>query len=157
MTTIGADYVDTTSTDTENWLPGHLADNIFVNLMEIGVDSETNSNKYIIQFADKFEYLRIRSPSTFFEIDTRDLDPETIILIDNYTKDCKTIEDRYSKLDEIIVEAVARIGKQAEPKILSSRTNGDNMALLKVALNEIREMVSFRWRLISGIKGRCVK
>ncbi len=151
MTTTGTVDI-ANSPNTENWTYEYLVDKVFFNLMQNGVNYETKSNKYIIQFVNKFEYFRIRSSSTFFEIDIKDLSEDTIKQIEDHTKDCKTVEEKYRKLDGVIVETIARICKQAEPIILSSKTNDDSEVLLKVALNEIREIVSFRWRFVDGDK-----
>lgn len=141
-------YLDDTS-----WTYECLVDNIFVNLMENGCDIDKKSNKYVLQFIDKFRYFRRRSPSTYFEINKKDLSAETINQLESYTKYCRTTGERYSKMDGVIVEAIARIAKQAQPEILSSCTDDDNRDLLKVALWEIREMVSFQWTFVDGENG----
>ena len=83
--------------------------------MENGYNEKTKSNKYVTQFIDKFKFLRIKSPSTFFEISIRDLNSESICQIDSFTKGCKTEQEKYFKLDGIFTEVIARIAKQAEP------------------------------------------
>ncbi len=128
------------------WSPCRLVDSIFNNLMESssrGNDENEKFNRYVMQMVDKFEFFRIKSPKIFFEISFKDLDSETITHIDDYTKNCKTIEEKYRELDEIVTEVIARITKQAEPAILSRRINEDQI-LLKVALNSMRELVSFQ-------------
>ena len=150
MTTI--DSADILSKPDQIWTLECLKDNIFVNLMENGYDKETKSNNYILQFVDKFRFLRLKSPSTFFEIDPKDLCSDTIKQIDNYAKDCKTTGERYHKLNGVIVEVIARIAKQAEPEIMSLSANDDNELFHKVQLCEIREMASRKWRLIDEVQ-----
>jgi len=118
--------------------------------MENGYDEISYSNKYIIQIINKFKYFRIKAGKLFFEISFKDLNNEAIEYIVEYTKDCKTAEEKYAKLDGIIVEVIARILKQAEPAILSSYTNESRRLWAKVALNEIRETISYRWKLVGG-------
>ena len=137
---------DMISTPDKVWTPGYLVDNIFVNLMENGYDEDTKSNEYVIQFVEKFPFLRIASSSTFFEIDTKDLDKDTIAQITDYAKDCKTREERYRRLNGVIVEAIARIAKQAEPLILSPIAN-EELIWIKTSLYQVREIVSNKWKL----------
>jgi hypothetical protein len=144
------DSVDNASSPDEIWTHGCLVDNIFVNLMKNGDDADTKSNEYVVQFLEKFRSFRIRSPSTFFEIDTKDLDKDTIAQINDYTKDCKTKEGKYHRLNGVIVDAIARIAKQAEPIILSSIVNEDT--LVKTSLYQVREALSQKWRLVGAVK-----
>ena len=130
--------------------PWKLADIIFVSLMENGDDTVSKSNKYITQIINKFKYIRIKTDEKFFEISFKDLNSESINHMAEYTKDCKTAEEKYAILNGVFVEVIARIIKQAEPAILSSYTNESRRLLAKVALNEIREMVSYHWRLVGG-------
>jgi hypothetical protein len=141
------DSANTISKPERDWTPEYLVDNIFVNLMKNGTDKETKSNKYILQFIEKFRYFRIRSDPTFFEIDTRDLDRDTIAQINDYAKDCRTKDERYQRLSGVIVEAVARIAGEAEPLILSSIVNEDAL-LVKVSLNQARGVLSKKWKLV---------
>ena len=145
MNSIGS--VDNISTADEIWTPGYLVDNIFVNLMENGYDKNTKSNEYILQLADKFRYFRIKSPITLYEISYKDLDVKTINHIRNYTKCCKSTEEKHQRLNWVIVDVIARIAKEAESRILSLYANEDKV-LLKARLSEIRELVSHKWRFI---------
>lgn len=128
-------------------LPSRLVDVIFVSLMENGYNENTKSNKYIVQFVHKFRFFRIKSPETSFEISYKDLNIEALNYIKDYTKDCKTTEEKYQKLDGVITEVIARITKQAEPIILSSITS-EGILWTKTSLNQIREVVSQKWALI---------
>jgi hypothetical protein len=136
--------------DVDIWSPSRIADAIFNDLMENGYDDISKSNKYIIQIIKKFRYIRIKLEEIHFEISFRDLNNEAIEYIVEYTKDCKTAEDKYARLDGIFTEVIARIIKQAEPAILSSYTDESKRSLAKVALNETREVISYRWRLVGG-------
>jgi hypothetical protein len=128
-----------TSQSLDDFSQGYLQDIIFVSIMENGYDEISHSNKYIIQIINKFKYFRIKADTLFFEISFKDLNNEAIEYIVEYTKDCKTAEEKYAKLDGIIAEVIARIIKQAEPAILSSYTNESRRLFAKVALNEIRD------------------
>ncbi len=139
--------LDNASNPNDVWSPGYLADSIFVSLMENGYDENTKSNEYIIQFVEKFRFLRIRSNSTFFEINTKDLDKDTISQINDYAKDCRTREERYHRLNGVIVEAIALIAKQAEPLILSSIAN-EELIWTKTSLYRVRETLSQKWKLV---------
>jgi len=132
--------------NTDSWSTEYLIDNIFNNLMENGYEKDEKINKYIIQLIDKFNFFRIKSPITIFEINIKDLYLETKYQINNYTEECKTKEKKYRKLDGIVTEVIARITKQATPMILSQRINED-IILFKSSLKEIRELVSFKWIL----------
>lgn len=132
--------------DMSSWC---LADIIFVSLMENGFDEVSNSNRYIIQIIKKFKYFRIKADKTFFEISFKDLNSETLDQIDGYTKDCKSIGEKYAKLNGVFAEVITRIAKQAEPMIVSSTAN-ESRLWNKTALNEIRETVSNRWKLVGG-------
>lgn len=135
-------------TENDNWTDSCLVDKIYDDLMENESNSNTKQNKYIHQFIYKFKFIRIKSPTTFFEISLRDINIETIKQIENYTNDCKTAEVKYNKLDGIFVEVIAWIAKQAEPSILSSRLNED-MVMLKTSLNQIRECVTRKWKIVN--------
>jgi hypothetical protein len=115
--------------------------------MENGYDSDTKQNKYIDQLVDKFKFFRLRSPSVYFEIYKQDFKDETTLHIENYIQDCKTSQEIYLKLNGIFTEVIARISKQAEPRILSLRINED-IVWIRNSLNEIRELVSFKWKLV---------
>jgi hypothetical protein len=134
------------------WTFEYLVDNMFVNLMENGYGKNTKLNKYIHQVADKFDLFRIRSPTTFFEINKKDLSNETLKQLEDYAKQgCKTKGERYQKLDGLFTEVIALIAKQAESKIISSRMGLDTV-WVKRSVHEIREFVSFRWILVDGNK-----
>jgi hypothetical protein len=141
------DSANTISKPDKDWTPGYLVDNIFVDLMENGHDENTNSNKYILQLTDKFTHFRIKSDFTLYDISFNDLSLETTDNIRNYTKDCKSPKEKHQRLDWVIVDVIARIAKQAESRILSLYPNEDQV-MIKVRINEIRELVSHRWRFI---------
>ena len=141
------DSANIMSKPDERWTPWYLVDNIFVNLMENGYVKNTKSNKYILQLTDKFKYFRIKSPVTLYEISYKDLDVKTTKQIKDYTKGCKSTEEKHQRLDWVIVDVISRISKEAEPRILFLYPNEDKR-LLKTRLNEIREMVSQKWRFI---------
>ena len=140
---------DCDNNDADLWLPSYLVDIIFVSLMEGGYDEVSKSNKYVVQIINKFKYFRIKADGKLFEISFKDLNSEALDLIAKYTKDCKDLDEKYAKLDGIIVEVISRITKQAEPAILSSYTI-EFRSFIKVALNEIRETMSCRWKLVGG-------
>jgi hypothetical protein len=126
-----------------SYTDGYLIDKIFNNLME----NFERANKYINQMVDKFWFFRIRSLNVYFDIDIQDFDEETIQLIEAYTSDCITNQQIYFKLNGTITEVIARITKQAEPKIISKRFNED-IAWLQSSLYETREVTSFKWRFV---------
>lgn len=117
--------------------------------MENGYDEALKSNKYIFQIVNKFKYFRINAEGKRYEISSKDLTIESLDLIAEYTKDCKDIDEKYAKLDGVIVEVISRIINQAEPAILSSYSK-ESRLFIKVALNEIRETMSYRWNLVRG-------
>lgn len=137
------------SSTTDGFSPGCIADIIFVSLMENGYDEVLKSNRYIIQIVNKFKYFRIKAEGKRFEISLKDLNSEALYHITEYTKDCKDPDEKYEKLDGIIVEVISRIIKQAEPAILSSYSKEFRL-FAKVALNEIREVSSRRWKMVGG-------
>jgi hypothetical protein len=140
--------IDNYYLEKDNWTTSYLIDNIYNDLIENGSNNDKKQNKYIHHFIDKFEFIRINSPTTFFEISLRDLNIETIKQIENYTNDCKTAEKKYNKLDGIFVEVIARIARQASPMILSLRLNEDT-AMLKISLHQIQECVTRQWKIVN--------
>ncbi len=143
--------VTASSSNTPIWTFECLVENMFVDLMDNGYAKNTKSNKYIHQVADKFDFFRIRSPITFFEIDKKDLSNETREQLEDYAKGCRTKEERYQKFDGLFTEVIALIAKQAEPKITSSRM-GMDIVWVKKSVHEVREFVSSRWRLVDSGK-----
>ncbi len=133
----------------DDWPPAYLIDIIFNNLMDDGYNGNRGQNKYINQMVRKFNLFRIRSPSTYFEIDKNDLDAQIIKQIEDCVRGCRTPREKYLRLNGIFVQVISRIAKQAEPIILSQMVNED-IVWIKVSLNEIRELVSFKWKLIGG-------
>jgi len=117
--------------------------------MKNGNDDITKQNKYIVQISEKFWLFQLRSDKIFFEIYKRDLDNETILLIEDYVKDCKTTKEKYLKLNGIITEVIAAIAKQSEHLIISQTMDTD-LEWLKRSVNEVREYVSLKWKLVSG-------
>jgi len=117
--------------------------------MKNGNDDITKQNKYIVQISEKFWLFQLRSDKIFFEIYKRDLDNETILLIEDYVKDCKTTKEKYLKLNGIITEVIAAIAKQSEHLIISQTMDTD-LEWLKRSVNEVREYVSLKWELVSG-------
>ncbi len=128
---------------------GYLIGKIFNDLMKNGYDSVIKQNKYIIQIVEKFWLFRVRSDRIFFEIYYRDLNNETILLIEDYTKDCKTPKEKYEKLNGIMTEVIACITKQSEHLIISKTIDIDK-EWLKTSINEIRESVSLKWKIVDG-------
>jgi len=117
--------------------------------MKNGNDDITKQNKYIVQISEKFWLFQLRSDKIFFEIYKRDLDNETILLIEDYVKDCKITKEKYLKLNGIITEVIAAIAKQSEHLIISQTMDTD-LEWLKRSVNEVREYVSLKWKLVSG-------
>ena len=117
--------------------------------MKNGNDDITKQNKYIVQISEKFWLFQLRSDKIFFEIYKRDLDNETILLIEDYVKDCKITKEKYLKLNGIMTEVIAAIAKQSEHLIIS-RTIGTDLEWLKRSVNEVREYVSLKWKLMDG-------
>lgn len=133
----------------DRWTDGYIFNNIFNNLMDNGCHGNKGQNKYIDQMVHKFRFFRIKSPSTYFEIDKNDLDAQTIKQIEDIIKGCKTPKEKYLKLNGVFVQSISRIAKQAEPIILSQMIYED-IVWVKASLNEIWELVSFKWKLIGG-------
>ncbi len=132
--------------NSDPWSIEYLTDNISNNLLESEGSNGETQNKYVGQLVDKFKYIRIKSPNVCFDIHETDLDNETIKQKDIHIQDCKTRGEKYIRLNPIITEVIARITEQAKPRILAGASN-DNMGLQR-SLNEIRELVSFKWKLI---------
>ena len=141
------DHCKGNDNDNGNWTPHYLVDKIFNDLMENGDNEITKQNKYLVQIKEKFLLFRLKSDKTFFEIYYQDLNNETKRLIENYIKDCKTPKEKYVKLNYIFTEVIASIVKQAEHLIISQKTE-ENITWIKRSINEIRECVSLRWKLI---------
>ena len=131
-----------------DYIDGHLIDKIFNDLIKNGYDNNSKQNKYLVQIAEKFWLFKPGLDKIFFEICKRDLDNEPILLIEDYTKDCKTAQEKYLKLNGIMTEVIAAIAKQSEHLIIS-QTNGD-LEWLKRLVNEVRECVSLEWKLMKG-------
>ena len=127
----------------------YLSDNIFNNLLESESNNGKTQNKYVDQIIDKLKYFRIKSPNVYFEIDTNDLKTETIKQIEDFIQGCRTTEEKYIKLNGVVTEVIAQIAKQAKPLILS-RGSSENTTWIEKSLAGIRELVSFRWKLIDG-------
>jgi len=138
-----------TSSTINDFTPWYLADVIFVCLMENGYDEVSKSNRYIIQLINKFKYFRIKTKGKCFEISFKDLNSEAIELVAEYTKNGEDSHEKYAILDGVIVEVISRITKQAEPAILSPYSKHTRL-WTKVALNEIREIASHRWKMVGG-------
>lgn len=128
---------------------GYLMDIIFVDLMNNEHNHDSKQNEYVAQFADKFRVFRLKSPSVFFEIDINDLSGETIKQVEDFIQGCRTTEEKYIKLNGVVTGVIAQIAKQAKPLILSRRSN-ENITWTEKSLAGIRELVSFRWKLIDG-------
>jgi hypothetical protein len=126
----------------DGWTPEYLIDKVFIDLMENG----KKKNKYIEQMVDKFKFFSLKSPDVCFDIYEMDLSDETIKHKDLHLQDCKTKDEKYSKLNPIFTEVIARITEQAKPQILAGVSS--NNIVIKRSLNEIRELVSFKWKLI---------
>jgi hypothetical protein len=133
---------------SEMWSTGYLVDKILDDLMEIEINSDLKFNKYILQILDKLRFFLIKSPKVHFDISFKDLGQDTLKLIKDYTKDCKTQEEKYAKLDGPMTEVIARITMQAKPLVLSSVREKEITTLLEASINQIRELVSFKWRFI---------
>jgi hypothetical protein len=129
---------------------GYLIDKIFNNLMENGYNYNIKQNKYIFQLVNKFQLFRLKSPNVYFEIHIRDLDSETIQLLEVYTRDCSTRHHKYLKLNWVFTEVITRIAKQAEPQIISIEMNENTIVWWKSSLNEIREITSLKWMVVSN-------
>ena len=138
----------TISSPSDSWTRGSLVDSIFNNLSECeSNNSGETQNKYVAQIIDKLKYLRLKLPDVCFEIDKNDLKPETTKQIKIYTRDYETPDKRYGRLDGVITQVIARIAKKARPMILSDSDNKD--IGLETSLNEIEDLVTFKWNLIN--------
>jgi len=73
--------------DDEVWLDGRLQNVISNQLMD-------NDNKYKNQALTKFQYFRIKSPYTFFDINIGDLADEIITQLEMCIKSCETREEK---------------------------------------------------------------
>jgi lysyl-tRNA synthetase class II len=94
-----------------DFTPSHLIDKIFNDLMENGYENSTKQNKYLVQIAEKFWSSRSRSDGIFFEICYPELAKETILLIAEYTRKCKTPKEKYKILNGIMTEVISSLAK----------------------------------------------
>lgn len=131
------------------WSTEYLIDNIFNDLMDKSLEDKNGMkiNKYLYQAITKFQYFRIKSPVTFFDIFKDDLSNETIKYLNDHVKDCNTGSRTYGKLNGIMTEVIALIYKQTEPLILSS-IQYEDIVWVKKTINEIRELLNKRWRYV---------
>jgi hypothetical protein len=128
----------------EIWSCNYLIDNIFNDLMD-----GQKADVYIKQFIDKFKYFRIKSPNIFFLINLKDLDKDTTIFqLERFVEDCKTPDEKRRRLDGILTDVIARIAKQAQPMI-SSQIKYEDIEYVKTVLDETREIVSLRWKIVN--------
>jgi hypothetical protein len=127
---------------------GYFVDKVFDDLMEIENNSTNKFAKYILQIYTKLKFFTIKSPAAYFDISLRDLKPDTIKIIRDYLKDCKTAQEKYAKLDGPMTEVIARITMQAKPMILSSVQEKEIATLYATSINQIRESVSYHWRFV---------
>jgi hypothetical protein len=134
--------------DNDYWSDNYLVDRIFNSLDENGTDKQTKSNKYILQLDKKFLLFISGSPEVRFNIYTSDLDEECLSKLKERVKNCKTVEESYSKLNYIFTEVIYRIAKQTEPYI-SSRTIGKDPTIDKMQFNRMREWVSDKWKIVN--------
>ena len=126
------------------WNCNYLIDKILNDLMD-GQKADT----YIKEFTDKFPSFRIKSPKAIFLIYLKDLDKHTtIIQLESFVKYCKTPYEKRVRLDGVFTEVIARIAKQAQPLILSN-IKYEDIEYTKIALSEIREIVSLKWDLVN--------
>jgi len=142
-------YIDESVAKSNDFTDGYLIDKIFNDLMQSGYDNIAKQNTYLVQIAEKFWLLKLRSDKIFFEIHYQDLDKQTIQLLKEYTQDCKKPIEKYLKLNGIMTEVIAAIAKQSEHLIIS-RTIGTDLEWLKRSVNEVREYVSLKWKLMDG-------
>jgi len=134
---------------SDTWTYGHLVDKIFNDLMDSRVleKDKKRINKYILQAAEKFKYIRIKSPEIKFSIYFQDFKEDTIKDIHLYVKDCKSKDEVYLKLDGPISEVIALIYKEAQPLILSTIKYEDSEWVEK-SINGIRTLISRKWRFV---------
>ncbi len=133
------------------WSTEYLIDNIFNDMMDKSTEGNNgnNINKYINQAIIKFQDFRKKSSVTFFDICKSDLSNETRKHLNDYVKDCSSESKIYQKLDGIMTEVVALIFKQAESLILSCIEFEDEV-WVKKTINEIRDLIKKRWRLVKA-------
>jgi hypothetical protein len=133
------------------WSTAYLIDNIFNDLMDKSIEDKNGKkfNKYIHQAITKFQDFRRKSSLTFFYIFKDDLSAETKKHLNDYIKTCNTPKKRYQKLNGIMTEVIALIYKQAESLILSN-IELEDIIWVKKAINEIRERLRNKWRMIKA-------
>jgi hypothetical protein len=130
------------NSDNEPWSDNRIEIAIFNQLMDA-------DDRYIGQATEKFTYFRLTSDSVFFDIDLEDLSEEVINQLEICTKNYKTKEEKYNRLDSIIVQTIFLVYKNsAGPKILS--TTKEDSIFVKSALNEIPSLTSHKWRLVDS-------
>lgn len=95
---------------------------------------------------DKFKFFRLKSPSIYFEICEKDLDDETIKQKELHMQDCKNDKAKHINLNGVFAEVIARITAPAEP-LISAGSSSENTGLER-SLNEIRQLVSSKWKSI---------
>ena len=104
-------------------------------------------SKYINQAVEKFRYFRIKSPVTRFEIFKNDFSDEIRKKLVQKVRNHVTKDEKYNKLDGIMVEVIARIYNETKPLILDNVEHEYHVSVM-VAINEIRTAVSNHWELI---------
>ncbi len=68
------------------------------------------------------------------------------LLIQCYDPENK--KQQYDRLDGIMTAVIARIYKQAEPLILSTIRDDEERLMTKIAINEVRSLVSHKWKIV---------
>lgn len=131
--------------DDEVWLDGRLVDTIYIDLME---SNDKNNDRYLSQFADKFDYLTLKFTDARYEICYSDLKENTKNHLEDYVIDCKTHQEKYKKLNGIMPDVIARIAKQVEHRILASKISEDSV-FIKANIYSIREIVSSKWTFVA--------
>jgi len=133
------------------WSTTYLIDNIFNDLMDKTIidDQGNKINKYIHQSITKFNDFRRKLSVTFFYVFAEDLANETRKQLNYYVKDCDSKLKKYRKLNGIITEVIALIYKQAESLILSN-IKYEDITWIKKAINEIRDLIKNRWRIVKA-------
>ena len=125
----------------------YLINRLFNDLMSKTEIDEIGARnfKYLHQAISKFQYFRIPSNVTYFNILWNDLSDDVKNYLLFLVKDYCDVETQNNKLDGIMTEVIALIFQEAKPSILSKIENKDERTRTEMSINSIRSYVTRKW------------